>query len=77
MLEFGCMRLPQKKGNPGDGKIDDGEIYEELKNRIEYPGSYYHAMNRCNRREDRFLPDKLYPRCKKLILTITTAFVIG
>jgi REP element-mobilizing transposase RayT len=26
--------------------------------RIEYPGAYYHVMNRGNRREDIFLTDK-------------------
>ena len=26
--------------------------------RIEYPGAYYHVMNRGNRREDIFLADK-------------------
>ena len=32
ILGFGCMRLPQKKGTPGDGKIDE----ERAKNQILY-----------------------------------------
>ena len=30
ILGYGCMRLPQKKGSPGDGKIDDNDAGTSL-----------------------------------------------
>jgi len=30
ILGFGCMRLPQKKGTPGDGKIDEERAKRQI-----------------------------------------------
>ena len=30
ILGFGCMRLPQKKGSPGDGKIDENRATKQI-----------------------------------------------
>jgi len=40
ILGFGCMRLPQKKGNPGTGKIDEErakkQIFYAIDNGVNY-----------------------------------------
>jgi predicted aldo/keto reductase-like oxidoreductase len=33
ILGFGCMRMPQKKGRPEEGKIDEGLAFKKWKNR--------------------------------------------
>lgn len=39
-LGFGCMRLPQKKGNPGDGKIDEERATRQLREAIDQGVNY-------------------------------------
>ena len=34
-LGFGCMRLPQKKGHPGDGKIDEDRATKQIRTAID------------------------------------------
>lgn len=49
ILGFGCMRLPQKKGSPGDGKIDEERAKAQIRMAIDQGVNYldtaymYHA----------------------------------
>ena len=40
ILGFGCMRLPQKKGSPGDGMIDEPRAARQLKMAIDQGINY-------------------------------------
>lgn len=40
ILGFGCMRLPQKKGTPGDGKIDEKRATEQIRMAIDAGVNY-------------------------------------
>ncbi len=40
ILGFGCMRLPQKKGTPGSGKIDEKSATEQLRMAIDQGVNY-------------------------------------
>ena len=40
ILGFGCMRLPQKKGTPGDGKIDEKRASEQIRMAIDAGVNY-------------------------------------
>jgi predicted aldo/keto reductase-like oxidoreductase len=40
ILGFGCMRLPQKKGSPGDGKIDEGRATAQIRMAIDEGVNY-------------------------------------
>lgn len=40
ILGFGCMRLPQKKGTPGDGPIDEPRAEQQLKMAIDRGVNY-------------------------------------
>jgi uncharacterized protein len=40
ILGFGCMRLPQKKGTPGDGKIDEKRATEQIRMAIDSGVNY-------------------------------------
>jgi uncharacterized protein len=39
-LGFGCMRLPQKKGHPGDGKIDEERATKQIRTAIDQGVNY-------------------------------------
>jgi len=39
-LGFGCMRLPQKKGSPGDGKIDENRATKQIRMAIDMGVNY-------------------------------------
>jgi predicted aldo/keto reductase-like oxidoreductase len=41
ILGFGCMRLPQKKGTPGDGKIDEDRARKQIHLAIEKGINYF------------------------------------
>jgi predicted aldo/keto reductase-like oxidoreductase len=41
ILGFGCMRLPQKKGTPGDGPIDEKRAESQIKLAIEKGINYF------------------------------------
>ncbi len=41
ILGFGCMRLPQKKGTPGDGKIDEDRARKQILFAIENGINYF------------------------------------
>ena len=41
ILGFGCMRLPQKKGTPGDGKIDEERAREQILYAIDKGVNYF------------------------------------
>jgi predicted aldo/keto reductase-like oxidoreductase len=41
ILGFGCMRLPQKKGTPGDGKIDEERAREQILYAIDNGVNYF------------------------------------
>ena len=41
ILGFGCMRLPQKKGTPGDGKIDEDRARKQIHLAIENGINYF------------------------------------
>jgi hypothetical protein len=41
ILGFGCMRLPQKSGSPGDGKIDEPRASRQIKMAIEQGVNYF------------------------------------
>ena len=41
ILGFGCMRLPQKKGKPGDGKIDEDRARKQILYAIENGINYF------------------------------------
>jgi predicted aldo/keto reductase-like oxidoreductase len=41
ILGFGCMRLPQKKGTPGDGKIDEDRAVKQIHLAIENGINYF------------------------------------
>jgi hypothetical protein len=41
ILGFGCMRLPQKKGTPGDGKIDEQRALEQIHYAIDKGVNYF------------------------------------
>ncbi|MCP4578139.1 MAG: aldo/keto reductase [Deltaproteobacteria bacterium] len=49
ILGFGCMRLPQKRGQPGSGKIDDNRAQKQIRYAIDRGVNYidtampYHA----------------------------------
>lgn len=40
VLGFGCMRLPQKRGNPGDGRIDEKPATEQIRMAIDEGVNY-------------------------------------
>jgi predicted aldo/keto reductase-like oxidoreductase len=40
VLGFGCMRLPQKKGSPGDGKIDENRASKQIRMAIDMGVNY-------------------------------------
>ncbi len=40
ILGFGCMRLPQKKGSPGDGKIDEKPATDQIRMAIDQGVNY-------------------------------------
>jgi predicted aldo/keto reductase-like oxidoreductase len=40
ILGFGCMRLPQKKGSPGDGKIDESRATNQIRMAIDEGVNY-------------------------------------
>jgi len=40
ILGFGCMRLPQKKGTPGDGKIDESRATKQIRYAIDHGVNY-------------------------------------
>lgn len=40
ILGFGCMRLPQKKGSPGDGKIDEERATTQIRKAIDMGVNY-------------------------------------
>jgi predicted aldo/keto reductase-like oxidoreductase len=40
ILGFGCMRLPQKKGSPGDGKIDEDRATAQIRMAIDEGVNY-------------------------------------
>jgi len=40
ILGFGCMRLPQKKGSPGDGKIDEERARTQIRMAIDEGVNY-------------------------------------
>jgi predicted aldo/keto reductase-like oxidoreductase len=47
VLGFGCMRLPQKKGRPGDGKIDEERAQKQILYAIDNGINYFDtAMER-------------------------------
>jgi len=41
ILGFGCMRLPQKKGSPGSGKIDEARATRQIHYAIEQGVNYF------------------------------------
>jgi len=41
ILGFGCMRLPQKKGTPGDGKIDEDRARDQIHHAIDKGVNYF------------------------------------
>lgn len=41
ILGFGCMRLPQKKGTPGDGKIDEQRALKQIHYAIDKGVNYF------------------------------------
>jgi predicted aldo/keto reductase-like oxidoreductase len=41
VLGFGCMRLPQKKGSPGDGKIDEERAKKQILYAIDNGINYF------------------------------------
>jgi uncharacterized protein len=41
ILGFGCMRLPQKKGSPGSGKIDEARATRQILHAIEQGVNYF------------------------------------
>ena len=41
ILGFGCMRLPQKKGTPGEGKIDEERATRQIRHSIEHGVNYF------------------------------------
>jgi len=45
ILGFGCMRLPQKKGIPGDGKIDEERAADQIRMAIDAGVNYLDTGN--------------------------------
>ena len=41
ILGFGCMRLPQKKGSPGSGRIDEARATRQILHAIEHGVNYF------------------------------------
>lgn len=41
ILGFGCMRLPQKRGIPGDGLIDEARAMNQIQMAIEKGVNYF------------------------------------